>query len=616
MGFFSRLLGNRQALCLAFLFFSLLPFLPKAFCIDEPFFLKVAEHILTDWRHPYNFSINWYGTAESAYDIAAGAPLQAYFLAAVMKGIGRAEWQIHLACFLFVVMAWAGIRILAGRFTRHPHWAALFVLISPAVFVTSQACMPDMSAFAFEVMALACFIRGFDRQKPILLCVSGGLAGVAFLIKYHAGVLIPLVMIYAVLRDRKRFIPAALYFAAAWMAVVSVWGSVHPIQTGFSKRFALSHNWLSVGLVTLVLLNYLGAAALIPAAFFLPLWPDRRSRMQAWTCILLGILAALPAKQSGYPPSSIILLVVFLSTGLWVVAQMLRKGRRDDLFLCLWLALIFASCFQTFPAVRRVLFMLPPMIFWFVRTMEASAVPWIDRHRRLIFSGIASGTWLLSLGVSHADYRQADVYRQFARSLREEADHPGGRLLFAGHWGFQYYMEQRGAKPIDLLRDHLNGGDTLFVAQRPVPLVHVENFAQLGSVFVKSVPDNSFFPIRTLSADAGVNFYGGGNAGSGRLAFLPYGISREPLETFFVLHVGPKSAFQNLPWPRGVGLASGARREERGVPPAGGGGCCVYAAQGGAARNIAEAGGAATSDCRSHAADDPFSASCWNLPPQ
>lgn len=50
-----------------------------------------------------------------------------------------------------------------------------------------------------------------------------------------------------------------------------------------------------------------------------------------------------------------------------------------------------------------------------------------------------------------------EIHRLYARK-----DH---LLLFQGHWGFQYYMEQAGAKPINFKQMSLSSGDRMVSPQ-------------------------------------------------------------------------------------------------------------------------------------------------------
>jgi len=59
----------------------LIPFLGKAFHIDDPLFLYTAQHILDDPLDFYGFPVNWYATAMPMHEVNQNPPLLAYYLA-------------------------------------------------------------------------------------------------------------------------------------------------------------------------------------------------------------------------------------------------------------------------------------------------------------------------------------------------------------------------------------------------------------------------------------------------------------------------------------------------------------------------------------------------------
>jgi hypothetical protein len=62
-----------------------------------------------------------------------------------------------------------------------------------------------------------------------------------------------------------------------------------------------------------------------------------------------------------------------------------------------------------------------------------------------------------------ADYKLAGTGRTAARDLCLRYQRPGHTLWFEGHWGFQYYMEQRGAQALDSHLALPRPGDTVVV---------------------------------------------------------------------------------------------------------------------------------------------------------
>jgi hypothetical protein len=79
--------------------------------------------------------------------------------------------------------------------------------------------------------------------------------------------------------------------------------------------------------------------------------------------------------------------------------------------------------------------------------------------RRFNASGASNGRtlwWpllpaaLVSLLVTTADYKFANTARLASSYFQNRFQTEPGRVWFEGHWGFQYYMEQWRAKPVDL----------------------------------------------------------------------------------------------------------------------------------------------------------------------
>src|SRR5690349_10593158 len=75
----------------------LLPFLRTPFTIDDPLYLREAQHVLTDPLHPQSFSIVWSAYQNlRASQILPGGQAVPYLLAPVAWA-GSSEWAGHLA---------------------------------------------------------------------------------------------------------------------------------------------------------------------------------------------------------------------------------------------------------------------------------------------------------------------------------------------------------------------------------------------------------------------------------------------------------------------------------------------------------------------------------------
>jgi len=120
---------------------------------------------------------------------------------------------------------------------------------------------------------------------------------------------------------------------------------------------------------------------------------------------------------------------------------------------------------------------------------------------RPVWLGLAAGL-TLSLCVAYSDIRLANSGRAAAQRIAPEKRE--GRTWFSGHWGFQYYMEARGAKPIDMRNPDVRRGDTV------VTPMNGSNRIQIGGR--GAYIDESFeVPVcrwlTTMRAECGAGFY-------------------------------------------------------------------------------------------------------------
>jgi tetratricopeptide (TPR) repeat protein len=68
-----------------------------------------------------------------------------------------------------------------------------------------------------------------------------------------------------------------------------------------------------------------------------------------------------------------------------------------------------------------------------------------------------------AFAVAAADGRLANTAREAAGWLAAKYGTPPGRLWFQGHWGFQYYLQEKGARPLDFLASSPTPGDFIVI---------------------------------------------------------------------------------------------------------------------------------------------------------
>jgi hypothetical protein len=149
-------------------------------------------------------------------------------------------------------------------------------------------------------------------------------------------------------------------------------------------------------------------------------------------------------------------LVVLAAIGLGLLLMAvveLRRWRDADAVLVAAAVLgtfVFVVALNWTVSARNILPMAPFLAVVGVRRLGTT-----ERE------GLASGRWAwravvamvpISLAVAYADDQAARGAREASDQIHIEATALHRTVWFQGHWGFQYYMQQWGAKPVD------NGG--------------------------------------------------------------------------------------------------------------------------------------------------------------
>jgi len=192
-------------------FLFLVPFVGKAYHIDDPLFLWAAKHIQVAPFDPYGFGINWYGQEEPMWDVMKNPPLVSYYLAIVSLFFGWGEVAIHLAMMIPAVGVIIGTYTIARRLCEQPIQAAMACLATPVFIVSSTTVMSDIPMLSLWVWSVGLWIKGLDDDRPAWLAFSALLMALAALTKYYGIALVPLLLVYSLAKKRSAGI-WALYF--------------------------------------------------------------------------------------------------------------------------------------------------------------------------------------------------------------------------------------------------------------------------------------------------------------------------------------------------------------------------------------------------------------------
>jgi len=535
---------SRAALAIvALALLAWLPFINQAFTIDDTNFLALAAHARPRPLDLYDFSINWRGEEERAFDILANPPLVPWYLALVSTIARGREWVFHLSFWPFLVLTLAGAYRLGRRFalTQDPSWTMLWTAVAPGLVVAAHTVMPDLPLLACYVLGLALTIDAFDQDRPAFAVGGGLLAGCSAVCRYSGMTVIPLLLLYALLnRVRPRtaapgILAASMPIAAWTLASYKLYGSVHWMamasfegQGGFNPGelihttvYQISSLTLAIVLAPLLVLLFdrelrrsvagYAAAVVIAVAIGLKLEPWLPLRMTATAAVLLAVGIA------GGSVTAVLIARTILRAQQARVWSARGGPEADDLFLSCWvLGILTFNLFLRFGAVRYILPALVPAVLLFQRAHRSST-----RSRR--------GWWLattvslaLAVLLSISDGQFAGLYRTYAATLPAAAQ----QRWFTGHWGFQYYMEGTGARALSSASP-IRPGDEIVTSTNPWPqaVPREVRLEQVARTEIAGLPG-----LRTLTYGGDGFFYADWVARGDPIVFLPYGISGEPLE--------------------------------------------------------------------------------------
>jgi 4-amino-4-deoxy-L-arabinose transferase-like glycosyltransferase len=521
------------------------PFLAKPFHIDDPLFFWLARQVRAHPGDPFGFFVNWYGEPWPMWTVTENPPAAGYFYALAGSVFGWNEVGLHLGGLLAAVAAVLGIHRLAGRLCPRPLLAACVVLFTPIFLVSATTIMCDVLMLAFWVWAVVFWLEGIEEDRLGKLMFAGALMALALLTKYFGVALVPLLAVHGLIQKRRLgtwaaglLPPLAALGAYQWATLALYHHPLFSAAAGYASTVQgeLGFSKLSAGLIALAFTG--GGAA---SAFFLApaLWrPRTLAGILGGTVVLGGLLVAcgpfwqqFPALTTTAARSAVGQQMLFWAVGgvlvMALVAADLWQHPRDaqSWLLALWVAGTFGfAAFLNWTVNGRSLLPLLPAVGILLARRHAAGG---DKYPAMVALGLAASA-LLALLVAQADFQLAATARQSAQAAAASCRQSRGTVWFEGHWGFQYYMEQLGAQPVDLKHPRQAPGDMLVIPQH-----NTDVFSPAREVVshreVLSLPNPSW--LATWTAGDGAGFY------SSVVGPLPFGFGRVPPEVVYVFEL-------------------------------------------------------------------------------
>jgi 4-amino-4-deoxy-L-arabinose transferase-like glycosyltransferase len=527
-----------------------LPFCGRAFHVDDTLFLHAAQNIVKHPLDPYGFQVAWERTPQQMSEVTQNPPLTSYYIALAGRLFGWSERALHLAFLPITILLILGTYRLATKFTRIPLFAALAALLAPGVLVSASSVMCDTMMLTLWVWASVLWIESLERNNHLLLVLAALLAGAAALTKYFGVALLSLLFVYSLLRLRRIGL-WVLYFLIpiAILVAYQFWSEdlyghgllLGAAQFAAKQRAHANASWPAMAIVGL---SFAGGCTLSTLVFAPLLWSRK---MLAWTgagSMAAAALIAIGALNLGlqfagnYAHRENWLLVdtqltLWIAGGIFLlalaVADYWEKRDGNSAFLGLWVlgTFIFAAFVNYTVNARSVLPLIPAAAILMARRIEASG----DKvtHLRIKTAVGLAVCGIVAFLVAGADAGLANSARQAASLIIEKTRGQRGTLWFEGHWGFQYYMEQAGALPLNVREAEFKPGD--FIA---VPSNNIQTRG-INPQLIASSEEIELQPARFASTIDGKHRAGFYSAYWGPLPFV---IVRPPAERYQILQIG------------------------------------------------------------------------------
>ncbi len=421
----------------------LVPFLNKAFLIDDPHFLTMAGQIVKHPLHPMDFDLCW-NTVENctkAYILTPGNALMGYALVPTVLA-GAPEWMAHLTQLVF---AWIAIVAMSSLILRLG-WSRGYAMMGALLLVAIPPFLPMASTAMPDVLATAVGLVGIERlaawkaerrwSQGVAAAVALGLAGFA---RGHLALMVPLAAFFLLDSLDPREIFAELRHRLwLWTPVVGAGIVLLAVLAATRERNLALDPPASFSGRQNILINF--RSYLLYFAFPLPLaacWVANRWKNRSpWLAITLlagAVVGTLRAKAT-------FLAVVGLGTLVDLLFEAWRKREHDALFLSLWLLVPLPIVYYGHLPIKYLLPCVPAIILICFRlslSFPARAAKFAGIF--LIVAGISYSLLILRSDAEFANFGRVALDRLIRARVSA-----GEKVWFGNQFSSYWYARKAG----------------------------------------------------------------------------------------------------------------------------------------------------------------------------
>jgi 4-amino-4-deoxy-L-arabinose transferase-like glycosyltransferase len=499
-----------------------LPFINKAVHVDDPLFIWTAQHIQQHPYNPYDFNVNWYGRTMPMYEVTKNPPLTSYYIAGVASFFGWSEQALHLAFLLPLLGLIIGTYLLALHFCSRPFDASLIALLTPVVLLSATTLMCDVLMLCSWVWAMMLWIKGIQAKNRSLLFISAFLITCSALTKYFGINLILLLIIWTIVERRRLdssilflLFPAVILASYHWITFVLYGKGLLIDAASYAVQFGSvgSKTFLSKFLIGFA---FTGGCFVIILFYLHRLWNTVIFFVNViitialvFLLIKLGTIGKITLADAdgvrwGYVLQFSGCAIAGINLIFLAIVDIFQKRDADSLLIFLWIigTFLFAVLINWSINGRTLLPLAPAVGILIVRRIEStqntrvSGSVW-KKYIPLAFAG------LLALIVTYSDYNLANTIRDDAAHIVKLYKSPNSTIWFQGHWGFQYYMESFGCKPLDPAQPNISSGDIIVNPLNNTNLYRLPGYMPLRD----SLESKTFTWLTCMNKQARAGFY-------------------------------------------------------------------------------------------------------------
>jgi hypothetical protein len=467
--------------------------LTKAFTVDDTIFLRIAEQAIQTPTRPLEFDMCWDGAVKRFSQFIAHAPLMGYVLIPAVRSdnpelIGH---LLQLVLLILSIFATASLAFRLGLRPREALIAATLVGTCPAVLGMAATVMPDVLAMSLGVVAVERFAAWQQGGRPLNAIVATLTLALAPLARPQMALLFAVCVLIAMpdislakpgMTFRRMLPPLVLvaisgviYLGATLATREALAGGLvlHRELIQISPRRILDRTY-SLGCY-LSLTTPLVAGVLV-SALRLP------SRAAVAVC---AIVTALTAAL--FPRYRLLIISGAAYLALAGIVLRLCKSRTGPaLALAVWAVIPLSTVLYLHTSAKYLVPSVPAYAL-----LLAFLARDADRMTLWMYGALAVAGLTLGLLIVCGDARFANLARSAVNKWLPPLRAQDQRVLFQGHWGFQWYAEKLQATCFNPDEPgHARKGDWVVVGiseRRPFPR-HLYPTSRLVDVIADKKP--------------------------------------------------------------------------------------------------------------------------------